>query len=168
MGFDVKEMTPSYRFYQGVPGQSMAIEIFERIANENPYGVLIGEEARSLIDKKQVNYEKLVQQVATKNKELDELLQSNRHKERDLMNREKSLDGLMKIKISDELAKAIAAKQSGFGIKYAPDFRQAIADSWPNSIDDQDARNDWGWKIEYDLTKMVEVMLHNVDPSKLD
>jgi nucleoside-diphosphate-sugar epimerase len=68
----------------------------------------------------------------------------------------------------DELAKAIAAKQSGFGIKYAPDFRQAIADSWPNSIDDQDARNDWGWKIEYDLTKMVEVMLHNVDPSKLD
>jgi DNA mismatch repair protein MutS2 len=106
MGFDVKEMTPSYRFYQGVPGQSMAIEIFERIANENPYGVLIGEEARSLIDKKQVNYEKLVQQVATKNKELDELLQSNRQKERDLMNREKSLDGLMKIKISDELAKA--------------------------------------------------------------
>jgi nucleoside-diphosphate-sugar epimerase len=68
----------------------------------------------------------------------------------------------------EDLANAIAAKQSGFGINYAPDFRQAIADSWPNSIDDEDARKDWGWKIEYDLIKMVEVMLHNVDPSKLD
>lgn len=67
-----------------------------------------------------------------------------------------------------DLANAIAAKQSGFGINYAPDFRQAIADSWPNSIDDQEASKDWGWKIEYDLIKMVEVMLHNVDPSKLD
>lgn len=68
----------------------------------------------------------------------------------------------------EDLANAIAAKQSGFGINYAPDFRQAIADSWPNSIDDEHARNDWGWKIEYDLTKMVDVMLQNVDLSKLD
>jgi nucleoside-diphosphate-sugar epimerase len=68
----------------------------------------------------------------------------------------------------EDLANAIAAKQPGFGINYAPDFRQAIADSWPNSIDDEDARKDWGWKIEYDLIKMVEVMLHNVDASKLD
>ena len=68
----------------------------------------------------------------------------------------------------EDLANAIATKQPGFGINYAPDFRQAIADSWPNSIDDEDARKDWGWKIEYDLIKMVEVMLHNVDASKLD
>ena len=68
----------------------------------------------------------------------------------------------------EDLANAIAAKQPGFVINYAPDFRQAIADSWPNSIDDEDARKDWGWKIEYDLIKMVEVMLHNVDASKLD
>jgi len=65
----------------------------------------------------------------------------------------------------EQLANAIAERSPGFGINYAPDFRQAIADSWPNSIDDQDARNDWGWKIEYDLNKMVEIMLDKVNPS---
>ena len=68
----------------------------------------------------------------------------------------------------EDLANAIEARQPGFGIDYAHDFRQAIADSWPNSIDDQDARKDWGWKISYDLNKMVEVMLNNVDPSKMN
>jgi DNA mismatch repair protein MutS2 len=106
MGFDVSEMRPNYRFYQGVPGQSMAIEIFERLAETNPYGKLIGEEARSLLDKKQVNYEKLVQQVAQKGREIDELLQANRLKERDLMNREKSLEGLMRLRMNDELTRA--------------------------------------------------------------
>ncbi|MBY0516208.1 MAG: Smr/MutS family protein [Bacteriovoracaceae bacterium] len=106
MGFDVAEMKPNYRFYQGVPGQSMAVEIFERLAQDNPYGKLIGEEARNLLDKKQVNYEKLVQQVAQKGRELDEMLQANRGKERDLMNREKSLEGIMKLRMNDEITRA--------------------------------------------------------------
>lgn len=106
MGFDVKEMKPNYRFYQGVPGQSMAVEIFERLSGDNPYGRLISQEARMLLDHKQVNYEKLVQQVATKGRELDELLIANRSKERELMNREKSLEGVMKLKLNDELARA--------------------------------------------------------------
>lgn len=67
----------------------------------------------------------------------------------------------------EDLANAIGAKQLGFGIKYDPDFRQAIAESWPNSIDDEHARKDWGWEIEYNLMKMVDVMLHNVDISRL-
>lgn len=103
MGFDVDKMNPSYRFYQGIPGQSMAIEIFEKLAHTNPYGTLISDEARHLLDKKQVNYEKLVTQVAIKNRELDELITANRNKEKDLLDREKSLEGIMKIKISDEL-----------------------------------------------------------------
>ena len=45
---------------------------------------------------------------------------------------------------------------------YKPDHRQKIADSWPNSIDDSTARKDWGWKHEYDLAKMTEVMLENL------
>lgn len=106
MGYDVKEMKPNYRFYQGVPGQSMAVEIFEQLAGDNPYGRLIAQEARTLLDHKQVNYEKLVQQVATKGRELDELLLANRMKERDLMNREKSLEGVMKLKMNDELMRA--------------------------------------------------------------
>jgi nucleoside-diphosphate-sugar epimerase len=49
-----------------------------------------------------------------------------------------------------------------FTISYKPDYRQTIADSWPRSIDDTVARNDWGWKHEYDLTKMTKDMLENL------
>jgi nucleoside-diphosphate-sugar epimerase len=49
-----------------------------------------------------------------------------------------------------------------FTITYKPDFRQAIADSWPRSINDSEARSDWGWKEEYDLPKLVKNMLANI------
>jgi nucleoside-diphosphate-sugar epimerase len=66
-----------------------------------------------------------------------------------------------------QLGNAIANQKDGFTMQYAPDFRQAIADSWPKSIDDSSAQNDWGWKMKYDLTEMVKTMLENVDISKL-
>jgi len=47
-------------------------------------------------------------------------------------------------------------------INFAPDYRQQIADSWPQSIDDSVARNDWGWKHEYDLSRMTADMLENL------
>jgi len=47
-------------------------------------------------------------------------------------------------------------------VTYEPDQRQAIAESWPASIDDSVARADWGWKHEFDLPKMVKVMLRNL------
>ena len=46
-----------------------------------------------------------------------------------------------------------------FSITYKPDFRQAIADSWPSSIDDSQARKDWNWKHNFDLEKMTKEML---------
>ena len=49
-----------------------------------------------------------------------------------------------------------------FEISYAPDFRQAIADSWPQSVDDSIARVDWGWKPEFNLTKMTRNMIENI------
>lgn len=49
-----------------------------------------------------------------------------------------------------------------FQIEYKPDYRQEIADSWPQSIDDTVARNDWGWKEEYDLNAMTKDMLANL------
>jgi nucleoside-diphosphate-sugar epimerase len=66
-----------------------------------------------------------------------------------------------------ELSECIQQHIPDFKITYAPDFRQAIADSWPASIDDSVARKDWGWEERYDLTKMTEVMLRNVDETLL-
>ena len=60
------------------------------------------------------------------------------------------------------LAQAIKKHISEFEIDYAPDFRQAIADSWPSSIDDTQAREDWGWKHEFDLEKMTTEMLQGI------
>ncbi|GAB4092226.1 Rossmann-fold NAD(P)-binding domain-containing protein [Flaviaesturariibacter terrae] len=61
-----------------------------------------------------------------------------------------------------EIAAEIKKHIPGFVIEYNPDYRQAIADSWPQSIDDSVARRDWGWKEEYDLAKMTEDMLANL------
>ncbi|RQO73582.1 NAD-dependent epimerase [Pedobacter sp. KBW01] len=61
-----------------------------------------------------------------------------------------------------ELAAEIKSHVPDFVVSYAPDFRQAIADSWPSSIDDSAARTDWGWKPAYDLTAMTDVMLENL------
>ncbi len=47
-------------------------------------------------------------------------------------------------------------------VDYEPDERQRTADSWPNSVDDSKAREDWGWDHDYDLEKMTEVMLENL------
>jgi nucleoside-diphosphate-sugar epimerase len=63
-----------------------------------------------------------------------------------------------------QIAQAIARQLPGFGIDYAPDFRQAIADSWPQSIDDSEAGKDWGWKAQYDLDAMVHDMLAHLRP----
>lgn len=64
-----------------------------------------------------------------------------------------------------QIAESIAKVQPGFEISYEPDFRQAIADSWPSSIDDSSARQDWGWKHDFDMEKMTQVMLENLSQS---
>jgi len=48
--------------------------------------------------------------------------------------------------------------------EYRPDFRQQIADSWPQTIDDSAARAEWGWQPEYDLPRMVADMLAKLTP----
>ncbi|MCP4547013.1 MAG: NAD-dependent epimerase/dehydratase family protein [bacterium] len=58
-----------------------------------------------------------------------------------------------------ELAASIAKYVPGFTCTYVPDSRQAIADSWPNSIDDTAAREEWGWAPAYDLDAMTQDML---------
>jgi nucleoside-diphosphate-sugar epimerase len=63
---------------------------------------------------------------------------------------------------ADELVAEIQKHLPGFTCTYAPDFRQAIADSWPSVIDDTRAREDWGWRHAYDLPALVEDMLENL------
>ena len=61
-----------------------------------------------------------------------------------------------------EIAAEIKKHIPAFTIEYSPDYRQQIADSWPQSIDDSVARNDWGWKHEYDLGRMTADMFENL------
>lgn len=61
-----------------------------------------------------------------------------------------------------EIAAEIANHIPGFSVSYKPDYRQNIADSWPQSIDDSVARADWGWKEEFDLAAMTADMLTNL------
>lgn len=62
----------------------------------------------------------------------------------------------------EEIAQSIKEHIPEFEISYEPDFRQDIADSWPNSIDDSKARQDWGWKHDFDLEKTTKEMLGNL------
>jgi len=61
-----------------------------------------------------------------------------------------------------EIAEEIRTHISGFEVAYKSDFRQKIADSWPQSIDDSEARNDWNWQHSFDLKRMTQEMFRNL------
>jgi nucleoside-diphosphate-sugar epimerase len=61
-----------------------------------------------------------------------------------------------------EITENIQQHIPDFTISYEPDFRQEIADSWPQSIDDRFAQKDWGWKNEISLEQMTKIMLENL------
>lgn len=62
----------------------------------------------------------------------------------------------------EEIAEEIKSALPGFTIDYQPDFRQKIAESWPQVINDLEARQDWGWTHEFDLRAMVKNMIENL------
>jgi nucleoside-diphosphate-sugar epimerase len=62
-----------------------------------------------------------------------------------------------------ELAEEVARLVPGFTCRFEPDFRQAIADSWPRSIDDAAARQDWGWAPSMDMQALARTMLAGID-----
>ncbi len=63
---------------------------------------------------------------------------------------------------AEELANEIKKHITGFKCDYKPDFRQAIADSWPQSIDDSSARNEWNWNPSFNLTSMTKDMIEKL------
>ncbi|WP_431165752.1 NAD-dependent epimerase/dehydratase family protein [Tenacibaculum halocynthiae] len=65
-----------------------------------------------------------------------------------------------------EIANEIKKYVPDFSISYKPDFRQDIADTWPQIIDDSEARKDWGWKHEFDLASMTNDIISNLKKSK--
>jgi len=65
-----------------------------------------------------------------------------------------------------DIADAVNRRIPGFSCSFEPDFRQIIAESWPRSIDDGDARNEWGWKPAFDLEKMSDDMIARLRDKK--
>ena len=63
----------------------------------------------------------------------------------------------------EELANEIKSYIPDFKISYNSDYRQEIADSWPNSLEDYLAKEHWGWQAEYDMPKLVEEMIKNLN-----
>ncbi|MBJ6367445.1 NAD-dependent epimerase/dehydratase family protein [Snuella sedimenti] len=68
----------------------------------------------------------------------------------------------------EEITNAIRTIYPDFKVTYKPDFRQGIADSWPKSIDDTNAKNDWNWKPNYNLEAMTEDMIENLKATYLE
>lgn len=66
-----------------------------------------------------------------------------------------------------ELASEIQQAIPNFTISYQPDFRQKIADSWPQIIDDTKAREDWNWSHKYTISSMTKDMLKNLQAQKI-
>jgi len=62
----------------------------------------------------------------------------------------------------EEISEEIKKHLPDFEISYQPDFRQKIADSWPQSIDDSDARIDWDWQHEFNLETMTKDILYHI------
>ena len=67
-----------------------------------------------------------------------------------------------------ELEKQIKIYFPNFNVKFKPDYRQKIADSWPQSINDNYAKNDWNWQSKYDLKKMCADMMKNLSTQYLN
>lgn len=67
-----------------------------------------------------------------------------------------------------EIAEVIKSHIPDFEIRYEPDYRQKIAESWPDSIDDSPARQQWGWEHQYDLVNIVADMLKNIPQESME
>lgn len=106
VGFDTKNMRPTYKIQWGTPGASMAIDIFRILARNNPEVKDIPDRALTHLSAKNVSYETLLQRVSQKQIELDQLLNSNHQLELEMKNQKGAMEGIFNLKLNDELSKA--------------------------------------------------------------
>jgi threonine 3-dehydrogenase len=64
----------------------------------------------------------------------------------------------------EQIAAAVKKYIPDFTIEYAPDFRQAIAETWPRSLDDSESKNDWGWTYDISLNELAKQTIKKIDP----
>lgn len=108
VGFDTENMKPTYKIQWGTPGASMAIDIFSILSRENTEVKNIPEKAMAHLSTKNISYETLLQRVSQKQIELDKILTSNRQLEVDLKNQKGAMEGVLNLKLNEELKKAKA------------------------------------------------------------
>ncbi len=106
VGFDTESMKPTYKIQWGTPGASMAIDIFKILSRNNPGVKDVPEKALSHLSTKNVSYETLLQRVSQKQIELDKILNSNRRLEMELKNQKGAMEGILNLKMKEELTKA--------------------------------------------------------------
>lgn len=106
VGFDTKNMKPTYKIQWGTPGSSMAIEIFRILARGHSAVGHVPDHALSRMSTKNVSYETLLQKVSQKQIELDQLLTANRQHEIELKNQKGAMEGVLNLKLQEELGRA--------------------------------------------------------------
>ncbi len=106
VGFDTKNMRPTYKIIWGTPGSSMAIEIFRILSRQNDSAKDIPDRALSQLTHKNVSYETLLQRVSQKQIELDKILNASRQHEIELKNQKGAMEGVLNLRLQDEIQKA--------------------------------------------------------------
>ncbi len=148
-GIDVRSIRyPGLISYKTLPGggtTDYAVEIFHRAISENEYTCFLKEDTRLPM----MYMDDAIRATV-------ELMQA------DTIEQYKAYNIAAINFTPAELAAKIKKRLPEFTMKYAPDFRQGIADSWPESIDDSLAKQEWGWKPEFDLDRLTDYMMENL------
>jgi DNA mismatch repair protein MutS2 len=106
VGFDTRNMKPTYKVQWGTPGSSMAIDIFSILAKDHEAVNHVPAKALSHLSAKNVSYETLLQRVSQKQIELDQIINSNRQLEIELKNQKGAMEGILNLKLQEELSRA--------------------------------------------------------------
>lgn len=106
VGFDTSSLKPTYKIQWGTPGASMAIDIFRILSREHAGVKDVPAKAVSHLSDKNVSYETLLQRVSQKQIELDKVLNSTHQLEIELKNQKGAMEGVLNLRIKEELIKA--------------------------------------------------------------